>query len=95
MISYQMEVDGRDIKRAINVGFNYMESQDEIVGLVYANPKLVKDIILSMPEEVDFDYIPNGVGYLRTAYLKFSHVREKILKLENVDRTQELKIILI
>lgn len=95
MITYQMEVNGQDLKRAMYMGFNYMESQDEVVGFISANPQVVKKIILSVPDEVDFDYIPNGVGYFRTAYLKFSHSRDNVLRFENVDRTVELKVILI
>jgi hypothetical protein len=31
----------------------------------------MKRIVLAMPDEVNFDYIPEGFGMLRTAYLKF------------------------
>lgn len=90
-----MDIDSQDLKRAILMGFSYFETQDEIVGFVYANPKTLKRIILDMYDEIDFDFIPNGVGYLRTAYLKFSHVKENEIRFENIDRNIELKIVLI
>jgi hypothetical protein len=62
--------DGVSIKSVVDTGFLKMETQDHIVGIIYADPSMVKRIILAIPDEVFFDYIPEGVGLLRTAYLK-------------------------
>jgi len=63
--------DGRDVKAAVMGGFRLMEAEDHIVGIIYAHPKVMKQIVLTMPDEVSFDFIPEGIGMLRTAYLKF------------------------
>ena len=60
-----------DLKKAIDQSFTEIELQDEIVRYVYVNASTMKKLILEIPQEIEFDYIPNGVGYLRTAYLKF------------------------
>jgi len=62
--------DGLEIKAVLCAGFERMESMDHIVGVIYAVPSMVKKIVLAMPTEVVFDYIPEGVGCFRTAYLK-------------------------
>lgn len=73
-----------DYRQAIEKGFNEIESMDEIALHVYANAKTMKDIIIEAPDEVEFDYIPNGIGYIRTAYLKFHPgLRDGSLKITN------------
>lgn len=57
--------------QAISESFTEIEMMDEIVRYIYVNASTMKRLILDMPNEINFDYIPNGVGYLRTAYLKF------------------------
>lgn len=91
MTSYQMEYPISDLKRAVREGFHYIESMDEIVGIVYVTPPMAKQITLSMPEDVHFDYIPEGIGMLRTAYLKFlPSVKENEIRFINQDKTVEL-----
>jgi len=63
--------EGDDVRAAVLDGFKFMECLDHIVGIIYATPATIKEIVLAMPDEVSFDYIPEGVGRLRTAYLKF------------------------
>ena len=63
--------DISDLHGAIGDCFTEIEMKDEIVRYVYVNAATMKNLILDMPNEITFDYIPNGVGYLRTAYLKF------------------------
>jgi hypothetical protein len=58
-------------KKAIDDSFTEIELQDEIVRYVYVNAATMKKLILELSDDINFDYIPNGVGYLRTAYLKF------------------------
>lgn len=66
--------DGADVRTAILGAFDLMESRDHIPGILYATPKMVKSIVLAMPEEVEFDYIPEGIGRLRTVYLKYRNL---------------------
>ena len=68
---YHIEYNRNLISRAMDIGFHYVESQDEIVGTIYTNPGLMKYIVLSCTSEIKFDYIPQGIGIFRTAYLKF------------------------
>jgi hypothetical protein len=69
--SHTIYWDGSDTRAIILDGFLFMEGLDHIVGIIYASPSTMKSIVLAMPEEVSFDYIPEGLGMLRTAYLKF------------------------
>lgn len=95
MDSYKIEWNGDDLKGAVILGFDYMERQDEIVGFVYCPPALMKEIILEMPDEVDFQYIPEGVGMLRTAYLKFKpSVRHNEIQFWNQEQTKEVRLFL-
>jgi hypothetical protein len=59
------------LEEALNDSFTEVEMLDEIVSYIYVNAATMKDLILKIPNDIKFDYIPNGVGYLRTAYLKF------------------------
>jgi len=92
--SYTIEWDGEDILGALDVGFHYLEMKDQIVRFLYASPTNLKRIILASPGEVNFDYIPDGIGYFRTAYLLREKMRDGWLKLLNQERTVELRIVL-
>jgi len=63
--------DIKGVKEALNECFSEIEALDEIVKYAYVNARTMKELILRVPSEIAFDYIPNGVGYLGTAYLKF------------------------
>lgn len=69
-----LEWDGTDVKSAILGALDRMESMDHIPGILYATPRMVKSIVLAMPEEVEFDYIPEGIGRLLTVYLKYRNL---------------------
>lgn len=95
MTSYQIEYPISDLKKAVQAGFGYMESMDHIVGTIYASPAVVKQLVLSMPDDIHFDYIPEGIGMLRTAYLKFMpSVKENEIRFFNQDKTVELRLYL-
>lgn len=70
----EMEWDGEDVKSAMSAAFERMEAEDRIPGVVYATPPMVKRIVLAMPDDVEFDYIPEGIGRLGTAYLKYRNL---------------------
>ena len=90
-----MEWDNSDLKGGVMMAFSYMEKRDEIVGAIYGSPQIMKEIVLAMPDEVHFDYIPEGFGILRTAYLKFKPVsRSNELRFINQEKTVELRLIL-
>ena len=69
--STSREAGHSSIGKAIEDCFTEIELKDEIVRYVYVNADTMKRLILEVPNEIKFDYILNGVGYLRTAYLKF------------------------
>ena len=91
-----MEYDRSDLDKAVRFGFHYVESLDEIVRAVYVTPEIGKQIVLAMPSEVHFDYIPEGIGMLRTAYLKFMpSVKANEIRFINQDNDIELRLYLI
>lgn len=94
MESYTMEWDRSDIPGAIAMGFNYVEAKDEIVGIIAARPEMLKEIVLAMPSEIKFDYIPDGIGILRTAYLKRSFIRGNEIRFKNQQDTINLRLFL-
>lgn len=70
-----------DLCKAIGDSFTEIEHHDEIVRYVYVSASTMKNLILDMHTEIEFDYIPNGIGYLRTAYLKFHPgLRDNVFK---------------
>jgi len=95
MICYTMEWDSSDIKGAIEMGFSYLEKMDRIVGGVYTDPMMAKKIVLSVPNEVEFDYIPEGIGIIRTAYFKMRpSLKSNEIRFEDKEKETQLKIFL-
>lgn len=94
MQTFIMEWDSSDIKGAIRAGFTYVESKDEIVAHVLANPHVLQKIVLAVPDEVLFDYIPDGIGFIRTAYLKRKPLKDDEIRFINQGSTIELRLIL-
>lgn len=93
---YTMEFDKDHFSKAINFAFQYIEQQDDVVGTVFANPSLIKEIVLTFPDEVKFDYVHQGIGIFRTAYLKYlPSIRENCLIFINQHETFKLKLSLI
>lgn len=93
---YHIEYDKSDLKEAIRCGFEYLERKDEIVGTVVTNPQLLKKIILTVPEDVEFAYIPEGVGMLRTAYLKvMPGIKSNEIRFTNQEKTVSARMLLI
>lgn len=85
---------GDDVESAVLCGFNIMESLDLIVGKVVATPQMVGRIIYAMPDEIRFDYVPEGVGFLRTAYLKMRPMPyESEIRLYSRDGSTVLRMI--
>jgi hypothetical protein len=77
-------------------GFSYIELRDDIVGAVEVRPETGKSLVLAMPDEIKFDFIPEGVGMVRTAYLKFSPtLKDNEIRFTNVNKTLELRMFLI
>lgn len=72
MLVYHIDYNKNFINRALNIGFYYVESLDDLVGIIYTDPSLMKEIVLAYKDEIRFDYIPQGIGIFRTAYLKFN-----------------------
>lgn len=95
MVSYCMEWPKENIKGAILTGFTYIETLDEIVGFVCARPEVVKKILFNLPNEFKLDFIPRGVGILRTAYVYYKPLRHDEIRMVNRDKTIELQIKLI
>jgi hypothetical protein len=96
MITYHIEWRSDDIKGAINIGFSYIETLDDIVGFISARPEIVKKILFAFPKDFKCDFIPSGgVGILRTAYVLYRSLRWDEIRFVNRDKTVELQIVLI
>jgi hypothetical protein len=95
MEEYKLEWNSNDIKGAVRIGFFYMEVMDEIVGYISARPEIIKKVLLAFPDEFRCDFIPNGVGILRTAYVLYKSLKWNELRFVNKEKTKELQIILI
>ena len=95
MFKYTLQWPSNDIKGAILTGFNYLETMDHIVGFISARPEIVKKILFAFPEDFKLDFIPNGVGILRTSYVLYKSLRWDEIRMVNRDKTIELQIILV
>jgi len=94
--TYVMEFDKNLFKKAVECAFYYIELQDDIVGVIFANPATIKRIVLEFPDEVTFDYVYQGIGRFRTAYLKYlPSVKENGILFLNQHETLKLKLLLI
>jgi hypothetical protein len=91
---YKLEWSSTDIKGAIRIGFSYLETMNEIAGFICARPEIVKKILLAFQDEFRCDFIPNGVGILRTAYVLYKSLKWNEIRFVNRDKTIELQIIL-
>jgi hypothetical protein len=90
-----IEYDKSDLKGALQYGFEYLEKRDEIVGMVVTNPSLLKKIILTVPEDIEFAFIPEGVGMIRTAYLKLMPgVQSNEIRFTNVEKSISVRLFL-
>jgi hypothetical protein len=96
MQTYHIEHSISDLRKAVSFGLSTMESHDEIAGTIYVTPDMAKRLVLTMPDEIHFDYIPEGIGMLRTAYLKFMpSVKENEIRFVNEHKTIEIRLYLI
>lgn len=96
MQSYQMEYPISYVKKAVEMGFRYIESMDHIVGSIYVTPAMAKKMTICMPDDIQFDYIPEGIGMLRTAYLKYMpSVKSNEIRFVNQGDDIELRLYLI
>lgn len=95
MEEFRLEWKSNDIKGAVRIGFCYLETMDEIVGFICARPEIVKKILLAFPEDFKCDFIPNGVGILRTAYVLYKSLKWNEIRFINRDKTKELQIVLV
>lgn len=94
--TFTMEYDKHNLKKAINCAFHYIESYDLIVGVIYSSPSLIKELVLTFPNEVEFDFIHQGIGTFRTAYIKYlPTIRGSSFILINREETIRLKLKLI
>jgi hypothetical protein len=94
--TYHIEYDKSEISRAIMCAFNYVEQTDDIVGEIYANPILMKEIVKAFIDDVEFDYIPEGIGRFKGAYLKFiPSIKENVITFITYSKSFRLKMELI
>lgn len=93
---YVMEYDKNLFSKAVDCAFHYIELHDDVVGTIYANPDIIKKLVLTFPDEVKFDYVHQGIGVFRTAYLKYlPSVKENGIVFINQHETFKLKLNLI
>jgi len=95
MNTYVMEWDRHNMAGALAMGFDYFEKKDEIVGFVCLNPHVLKPLVLASHDEIEFDYIPEGIGRVRTAYLKFRVMNDSEIRFLNQGKTMMLRLILV
>lgn len=95
MEPYALEWPKNDIRGAIMIGFTYIETMNEIAGFICARPEIIKKIIFEFPKEFRCDFIPNGVGLLRTAYVQYKSLRWNEIRFLNREKTVALQIRLI
>ena len=95
MHTYLMEWDRSELSKVISIGFDYFEKKDEIVGFICMNPHILKPLVLVSPDEFEFDYIPDGIGRVRTAYLKYRVMNDNEVRFLNQDKSMLLRIILV
>jgi len=88
------EWEAKDISGAVKLGFSFMEIKDKIVGFVSAHPTVMKALILATHSDITFDYIPEGLGFIRTAYLMFKFGRSNEIVFIDQDKTEKLIITL-
>lgn len=93
---YIMEYDKCLFSKAIDCAFHYIELHDDIVGTIFASPAMIKKLVLAFPSEVEFDYVHQGIGMFRTAYIKYlPSVRENGMLFLNQHETFRLKLLFI
>jgi hypothetical protein len=96
MIVKEIERSRQCVKSAVLSGFDYFESKDTIVGMILGGPGMVKSIVVTMPDEVFFCFIPEGIGMLRTAYLKMvPYMSNNEIRFVDQDKTETLRMFLI
>jgi hypothetical protein len=95
-IIYIMEYNKDNLREAVDCAFHYVESYDHIVGTIYSSPDLIKALVLKFSNEVKFDYIHQGIGTFRTAYLKYLPIiRRSEYLFVNREETFRLRLKLI
>ena len=93
MQTFIMEWDADDVRGAIQAGFNYVERKDVIVTSVLANPSTMQKVVYAVPEDVKFDYIPDGIGFIRTAYFRRKILKDNEIRFISQDSEIELRLI--
>lgn len=91
---FRAEWDSKDVGGAIKLGFNFLEIKDKIVGFVSVHPSVMKTVILETHDDITFDYIPEGLGFIRTAYLRFKFGRPNEIIFLDQEKSEELIITL-
>lgn len=93
---YYLEFNKNFIRKGVECAFSYIEILDDVVGTIYGTPKMIKKVVLAFPDEAEFDYVYQGIGRLRTAYLKYlPTTRDNELIFLNRDETYKLKLLFI
>jgi hypothetical protein len=96
MLIYHIEFNKDYIKEGIEIAFKYIESLDDIVGTIYGQPDLIKKVVLLFNNEIKFDFVYQGIGIFRTAYLKYiPTTKDNELIFLNKNETYKLKLIFI
>lgn len=95
MITASFRFSIYDIRTAVQAAFEHFEKQDEIVGSVYLSPRLMKKVVLSIPDEIIFAFIPEGIGMMRTAHIYFGpNVEEHEMRFYNQNKDMMLRLFL-
>lgn len=96
IVVYHIEFSKSYIKEGIELAFKYIEIMDDVVGIIYGHPDMIKKVVLLFDNEVKFDFVYQGIGIFRTAYLKYiPTTRDNELVFLNRNETFKLKLIYI
>lgn len=91
-----MRIDcaGHSVCQLVQRGFEHFEHKDQIVGFVVVHPRMLKRIILDMPRDFDFDFLPGAVGRLGTANVSLRAIPENEIRFIDTHQTETLNLFL-
>lgn len=89
-----IDCEGHDICQLVKRGFEHFEHKDMIVGFVVVHPRMLKRIILDMPSDFDFDFLPGAVGRLGTANVSLKAISENEIRFTDQHKTETLNLFL-
>jgi hypothetical protein len=88
----RIDCEGHDIYQLVKRGFEYFEHKDMIVGFVVVHPRMLKRIVLDMPDDFEFDFIPEAVGRLGTANVSLKAIPENEIRFSDQNKHEQIRL---